>query len=546
MRGHARPVLPVLVLAFLALGTLVAFRVPFLDMPLERDEGELAYVGWRMRVDPGFVPYRDAFLQKAPGAMLVTAAIQSTLGESVEALRGGLAAWMALTALAVGLLARRAAGALAGGLAGAAFAAASASPDLLGPTANTEMFLLLPMVASLLALPRPGEAGAPAAWAVAGALGAAAVGFKQVAVAHGALLAAWAVAAARAVPGGLARGLARTVLPLAAGASLPALALVAWFALRGSLGAFFDAVVRHNLVYASALTLPQGLENLTRELAVQAPTFAPLWALAAAALAGAGLARPWRLALGGWLLASFAAVSAGFYYRGHYFQLWLPALCVLAGAAGAALARRAAPARAGAAAVALALALFVAPPAWRHRALLGASTPAARSRALYGMNPFPESLDVAEQIRAASVPGDRVFVLGSEPQILFHAHRASATRYVITYPLMGGAPGSALRQREALDELDRARPRHVLIVRIPTSHLRHRDAPPLLFRGVVQRVARDYEVQALWVAEGEGYRRLDGEAARAHGDAGPARQGEGAALALYRRRDAAPEEPRGG
>ena len=44
-------------------------RLPLLDLPLERDEGEYAYIAWRMSL--GEVPYRDWFDQKPPGVFAI-------------------------------------------------------------------------------------------------------------------------------------------------------------------------------------------------------------------------------------------------------------------------------------------------------------------------------------------------------------------------------------------------------------------------------------------------------------------------------------------
>ena len=61
-----------------------ALRAPFLSLPLERDEGEYAYVAWRML--EGEVPYRDAFDQKPPGVFLAYLGAFSLLGRSTEAI----------------------------------------------------------------------------------------------------------------------------------------------------------------------------------------------------------------------------------------------------------------------------------------------------------------------------------------------------------------------------------------------------------------------------------------------------------------------------
>jgi hypothetical protein len=54
-------------------------------------------------------------------------------------------------------------------------------------------------------------------------------------------------------------------------------------------------------------------------------------------------------------------------------------------------------------------------------ATLTAGSPNAVSRRIYGLNPFPESLEIAKYIRRTSSPDDSVYVVGSEPQILFYA-----------------------------------------------------------------------------------------------------------------------------
>ena len=63
---------------------------------------------------------------------------------------------------------------------------------------------------------------------------------------------------------------------------------------------------------------------------------------------------------------------------------------------------------------------------------------------------------IADQIRRNSRPDDRVFVVGSEPQILFLAGRRSATRYIFFYPLTGDYPDARERQQEAIDEVKAA------------------------------------------------------------------------------------------
>jgi len=54
-------------------------------------------------------------------------------------------------------------------------------------------------------------------------------------------------------------------------------------------------------------------------------------------------------------------------------------------------------------------------------------------------------------------PGERIAVLGSEPQIYFYAKRRSATGYIYTYPLMEPQPYSKQMATEFKQEVEGAK-----------------------------------------------------------------------------------------
>ena len=101
---------------------------------------------------------------------------------------------------------------------------------------------------------------------------------------------------------------------------------------------------------------------------------------------------------------------------------------------------------------------------YASRAVLFELGPGQVSRAIYGRNPFPESVEVARYIREHSAAGDRVAVVGSEPQIYFYSARRSATGYIYTYPLMELQPYASAMQREMIKEIEAAAPRFLVFV----------------------------------------------------------------------------------
>ncbi|MFG0317091.1 MAG: ArnT family glycosyltransferase [Planctomycetota bacterium JB042] len=466
----------------LLVAAAVAFqllRSPYLDVPFTRDEGEYAYIAQRWAA--GDVPYRDAFDQKPPLVFLAYRAAFAIGGEEVRSVRVLHGVWVAASALLLFLLVRRAAptaGPVGAAGAALAFVALVSSHGWFGHVANTEVFMLLPMVASALFLWRADRDDRPRDWVLCGAFAALACWFKPVAGTHVAWVLLFVLAAAWRVGrrGVLVRVTWRWSWLLVGGivASVP---VVLPFALAGVFREFLDAVFLHNVRYAQAVDWSAGAAALERGLAKQAPELAGIWALAAI-----GIAVRWREARShvGWLILCAVGAAVGLYFRPHYFMQLGPPLAVLAGLGGVAVIERLARFRVPAVVAALAVAAAIAVPARVVNADLLALDPTGISRRIHDVNPFVEAPSLAERIREGSDPGDTVYVFGSEPEILFHARRKSATRYIITYPLLGGFEDSGERQREAIAEVRAANPRWIVLVSIATSHLEAPDADPYL------------------------------------------------------------------
>ena len=163
-----------------ALVTFVGLRARVLSVPLERDEGEYAYIAQRMFASD--VPYRDAFIQKTPGTVFVYAAAFQFFGQSVETIHLTLYLWTAVTACLLYLLVKALSDDLAAALAVLAFVVVSVEPRLLATAANTEQFALLPLTGGFLAYLYAVRSGRRLWWLISGASCIGAFWFKQVAL----------------------------------------------------------------------------------------------------------------------------------------------------------------------------------------------------------------------------------------------------------------------------------------------------------------------------------------------------------------------------
>ena len=517
----------------------VALRLPYLSVPFERDEGGYGYIAQRTLL--GELPYRDAYDQKPPLVFVPYMLAFATLGRTPLDVHVVLLLWNAGTLLCVAAIARWLGGRVAAAGAALVFAVASASPRLLGFTANTEMFMLLPMTASAwCALRGAASARQRSWWFAAGLLAGLACWFKPVAATSGLALAVYAVATARR-DGGAAgerrlRALGRCAW-LVVGALAATAPIVLYMAVhQGGLQAFFDGVARYNLAYVQSVSLDEGLRSLARSLGRQTPAFLPLWALAASALLLPGCraaAAPVAL----WLVALAAGTAAGLHFREHYFIQVVPALAVLGGLALAALLARV-EARPLPAAFGFVL-LVAAPAVWADRALLWADSPAAISRAVYDVDPFPESEQIAREIATGSAPDETVLVLGSEPQILLYAQRRSATRFVFAHSLKLGLTGTPQRLAVAVAEVRAARPRFVLVERLPDSVLDAAAVPTPTWVDPEWEATGEHVLQTLyvWDPQAHAYYEFSRDSARALLESGAEKLRATAWLALYRRPD---------
>ena len=101
---------------------------------------------------------------------------------------------------------------------------------------------------------------------------------------------------------------------------------------------------------------------------------------------------------------------------------------------------------------------------------------------VYGANPFPESLRIAEFIRNNTGPNDTVAVIGSEPQIYFYSGRRSATSYIYMYPLMESNPFARSMQQEMITQIETAKPEFMVSVNITMSWLVKSSSDKTIFK----------------------------------------------------------------
>jgi 4-amino-4-deoxy-L-arabinose transferase-like glycosyltransferase len=407
----------------------VLLYLPFLNVPFERDEGVYATIAQGLL--DGKVPYRDLFDNKPPLVYGWYAFSFLLFGESVVAPRIVASILLSATTLAlftqVRMVLPRGAAYAAAGI----FALSTGLPWV-ALHANTEAYMLLPLVASLTAF-TVGIRGAGRGWfLLAGALGALAMLTKQVAVWNLLALAIVAWGWRWRSTGAALRGLTPAIWLAAGVAAIVAIVAVP-FALAGALDDLVYANVSYNWLYFGSLTYGQRALNFVVGVFLFIGVAAPLIAAAAfglvAVLRGRKRAAQYLLIL--WAIASAVGVASGGRFFPHYFLQLLPAMAILAAVAIHDRIRDrdfSLPHRPvlviGIALVAISLVtngvLYFAPRRAEHR---------VAETVFYQKEWESQSQAVGAYIAERTGPEDTIFNFGREAQIYFYADRSPAVSY---------------------------------------------------------------------------------------------------------------------
>ena len=470
---------------------VMVVRIRLLEIPLERDEGEYAYAGQLML--QGIPPYQLAYNMKFPGTYAAYALFMSIFGQTIAGVHLGLLFVNAATIAFIFLLGRRLFSTPAGLAAASAFAVLSVMPQVLGTAAHATHFVILPVMAGILLLLRSEDRQPLSTLFCSGILFGVSLLMKQPAIFLVLFAAAYLVFRnLRAHLGG--RDFFNHTAVFVSGATIPILVtcLLLWWS--GVFGKFWFWTIDYARQYASQVSAAQGMRILFDQFTAVIGTAWPLWIIAAMGLLTVGLTkiRPSIGFLGGFLVFAFLATTPGLYFRPHYFIVLLPAMSLLAGAAITAAAsfiqsrglRFIPPALFG---------IALAYPMVKESDLFFASSPVDACRMLYGTDPFPESVRIADYLRANSIDQDTIAVLGSEPQIYFYSRRHSATGYIYAYSLMESHKYARRMQEEMIHEIEQARPKYLLLVVISRSWLIRGNSDKLIFTWATKYCGDNYE-----------------------------------------------------
>ena len=487
---------------------IIFVRVRLLDIPLERDEGEYAYMG--QLILQGIPPYSEAYNMKFPGTYLMYAGIMAVFGQTIQGIHIGLLLVNCAAILLVYLLARKVMDDFPAAIAGGTYALLSLSSSVLGFAAHATHFVILPALGGVLLLLYAIERERLHLYFLSGTLLGISFITKQPGiffVLFGATWILWQHLSSRwsgsrdnnqsAYPVGT---LVLKLGTFSLGAALPLMITLVWLYFVGVFDRFWFWTVVYASKYAAQVPFSKAFSIFGKELTVVVDGFFLFWMFAALGLIAIffdkGL-KTNRAFVILFALSSFLSICPGFYFRRHYFVTLLPATSLLSGMfTDFLMSGRFSLFRSQLSKYAIG-GIFIAAAAVgviRQKDYLFTEDPVRLSGLIYAGNPFSESIRIAKFVEARTTSDDRIAVFGSEPQIFFYAKRQSATGYIYVYNLMEIHEYALPMQKEMTAEVESAKPKFLIDVRSSASWLVREGSEAYIFEWLKNYIANNYNL----------------------------------------------------
>jgi hypothetical protein len=456
------------VTSLLFLGLFFSVYSGSLNSPWERDEGEYAYAAWLM--DQGIAPYENSFLQKPPMIIYTFWLAHKINPEAFWPPRLLALFFIFFTILLAGYIAKKEFGKKVGYITLWLLIPMLALPYLTPFAANTERFMLLPLLGVLALYLNREKSAKLIFWA--GFLGTISLLYKPVVLlVLGYIIFFWLWDEYQEKKS--LKNLFLSIGLCIAGSLMAAIIFLGYFIFSGNGKYLWECAFLFNKYYASQMDkyIPEAFFKYSVIL------FKNWWILFPFTLAALGMSfrRKWFYA--GIILLSFVSVFSS--PIGHYYFLLMPFWAIFLAVPFVKMSD--------------AIMLNGQKKSWAMLNLLIFLTlgimhanilpifsygPAENCLWVYGPNnPFLESPIMAEKIKKYSLPTDKIFVAGSEPQIYYYSKRKSVSRFAITYPLIIETPVREKYQQEAVAEIKKELPKLIVYSNREESGLINAESP---------------------------------------------------------------------
>jgi len=501
IRRSVDVVLQIFLLIVLVILVLV-IRSNFVGMPFERDEG--VYAQFASLIVQGRLPYEAFYDPKPPGLFFTYALLLKIFGSTAMSLQWVFTGIHVLTVIMLFRLGRYLFGSIGGLASASAFAMLSLNPHLGGMSILSEHLLIFFEISAIIFLVKGHEAGRLWQIGFSGMLMGMTFFLKQ----NGLFFIAFGctyllISHAFNSKSDVLNFIKKVGVFLAA--SLTPFGMI--FIYISTLG-WQEEFLYWNFEYTlrAEFTAPfsEGLRFfITTWLQMMDGRYHWFIPIALAAILLSIRTSKSRHGSLMWCLSIFSLISITprWTFHGHYFILVLPVLGLWVGYAFDLLGKwlRNIPRyRSLSSFVSTALlTLFVVYDMVDKADLFFSPNVDAISRSVYGSNPFVEVKNISAELTKRKKAGDALLVLGSEMQIYFYTGLIAPTKHLYGPYLVDGTSEHRQRQEELILDVEKARPRFVIMVNHPLSWVAKLGSSKGIFQWYESYTKADYSLIGL-------------------------------------------------
>lgn len=225
--------------------------------------------------------------------------------------------------------------------------------------------------------------------------------------------------------------------------------------------------------YVGLVSFSEGIQNflyITKIFHKNFPYLIPLFGLGILILPFIKLEKKDKFLLFCFLIFSFLTITPGLFFRGHYFIPFIPFFVIFSG-----------------------IPIFYLEQRFQNPKIIKILFFIILLINFYGVNknknyylkkdlvetyrfnylgaPFIEAIQISEFIQKESKPNDKIAIIGSEPEIFFYTKLKSLTGFIYLYPLMEKHIYSYKLLNDMLEGIQIKKPKFIILVHAEMNHL---------------------------------------------------------------------------
>ncbi len=495
---------------FVLLGLLITIvaiaRYHLLSIPLERDEGEYAYMA-KLVLD-GHPPYTLACNMKLPGTYYMYALIMKIFGGTDIGIHTGLAIINIASIILIFRIVDKLIGKNAALISAITFGVVSTSWTILGQAAHATQFVNLFALLGINAILKKNPDLDLKRWQhlLAGIFFSLAFICKQSGIFL--LFAGITIAIINSNSEFSLKGIISIVIWILIGFITPLIDMVIYFYIWGDFESFKFWTIDFLSQYGNTVSLSMApemfissLRAITNNYSLEGYT--PMWAISIIGILAAYKCATTKkniMTIYAIIFFSFLTVVPGFYFRQHYYITYLPAMSIAASIFFEFLRNKIKENYSSLPATYVPLFIFLVMITYSidsNADYLFKGNNLANSKKIYRLNPFAESIEIGNYIKKNTLPDEKIAILGSEPQILFYSNRYSATRHIYAYNWVEDQPYASKMQVESIKEIEINKPEYILYVNIDVSWLLRPNSDEHIFKWANEYITKNYHVEGI-------------------------------------------------